>query len=90
MGETVGETMGETVGETANKILKYLQTKPHVTRTELAELLGLSIRGVEYNIKVLKESGNLIFCLPPKVSTARVGTNCIHPLASSLSCIHKK
>jgi ATP-dependent DNA helicase RecG len=52
-------TVGETVGETANKILKHLQIKPRATRDELAELLDLSIRGIEYNINMLKKSGKL-------------------------------
>ncbi|WP_394341112.1 winged helix-turn-helix domain-containing protein [Pararcticibacter amylolyticus] len=46
-GKTVGETVAETVGETSAKILAVLEENPYITRTQLSEFTGLSVRGVD-------------------------------------------
>ncbi|WP_158238001.1 winged helix-turn-helix transcriptional regulator [Emticicia sp. TH156] len=62
--ETVGETVTKPVRETVGEILKgssalilnYIKDNPAVTREELAELTKLSVRGVEYQLKKLREA----------------------------------
>jgi len=54
VGENVGEIVGETVGETAKKIMELLKKNPNLTREEIANQIGLSVRGVEYNLSQLK------------------------------------
>jgi predicted HTH transcriptional regulator len=53
--KTAGE--GETVEKTVEKTLKLLQNNPRITQAELAELTGLTRRGVEWNISQLKANG---------------------------------
>jgi ATP-dependent DNA helicase RecG len=57
VGETVGKTVGETVGETAKKIVTLINEDPTITREKLSGLLNISIRGVEWNLKKLKDQG---------------------------------
>jgi len=52
---SVGETVGETVGE----ILLAIEKNPKITREQLHKVVGLSIRGVEWNLAKLKEEGKL-------------------------------
>lgn len=48
----------QTVRKTTNdKIVELLQNNPMMTREVLAEILQLSVRGVEYQLKKLKETG---------------------------------
>ena len=47
----------ETVGETVGEILALLNNNPKITRAELSEKMGLSIRGIEWHLKNLKEKG---------------------------------
>jgi len=48
----------QTEGKTTNdKIVELLQNNPMMTREVLAEILQLSVRGVEYQLKKLKETG---------------------------------
>ncbi|MCQ4873470.1 ATP-binding protein [Butyricimonas paravirosa] len=55
--KTKEKTVGETVGETALRILQVIEEKPDVTRKELTEIVGLSIRRVEWNLAQLKAKG---------------------------------
>lgn len=55
--QTKEKTVGKTVGETALRILQVIEEKPNVTRKELTEIVGLSIRGVEWNLAQLKAKG---------------------------------
>ena len=48
-----------TVGETVGEILKLLKSNPHITRVELSETIGLSVRGIEWHLKNLKEKGQI-------------------------------
>ena len=47
----------KTVEKTVEKILKILSNTPSITVREISEILGLSRRGVEEQIKSLKQKG---------------------------------
>ncbi len=49
--------VGETVGETGLKILQLINNKPFITRLELSEAIGLSVRGIEWNLLQLRKKG---------------------------------
>ena len=61
VGETVVETVVETVGETPTGssalILGQIKNNPRITREELAALTSLTVRGVEYQLSKLRQSG---------------------------------
>ena len=48
---------GEKTTRTVEKILKILSNTPSITVREMSEILGLSRRGVEEQIKSLKQKG---------------------------------
>jgi len=52
----VREKIREKTGE---KIIKAIRGKPEITSTELAELAGLTVKGIEWNLKKLKNKGIL-------------------------------
>ena len=54
-----GETVEKTRVKTREKILRILKKRPEITIKELAEEIGLSSKGVEWNIRKLKEEGVL-------------------------------
>ena len=55
--KTVDWTVDKTVdGSTNERILNLLATNPRVTQEELARVLGLSVRGIEYAIGTLKKA----------------------------------
>ena len=55
--KTVDWTVNKTVdGPTNERILKLLATNPRATQEELARVLGLSVRGIEYAIGTLKKA----------------------------------
>ncbi|MBD3361430.1 winged helix-turn-helix transcriptional regulator [Candidatus Woesearchaeota archaeon] len=45
----------KTVGKTVGKILDLIRQNPKITREELSEKTGLSVRGIEWNLKNLKK-----------------------------------
>jgi ATP-dependent DNA helicase RecG len=47
------------VEKTVEKIFDLLDANPEISQRELAKLTGLSQRGVEWNIKKLKDEGSL-------------------------------
>ena len=55
-GKTVGKTVEKTVGKTAGKILDAIRDNPKVTQSQLAKITGLTVRGVEWNMKKLQEA----------------------------------
>jgi len=55
-GKTVEKTVGETVGETVGKILDAIRDNPKVTQNQLAKITGLTVRGVEWNMKKLQKT----------------------------------
>lgn len=52
-------TVGKTVGKTVGMILDFIREKPAITREEISIQTGLSVRGVEWNLKKLKKDGLL-------------------------------
>ena len=59
--KSVDKTVDWTVDKTAEsptneRILNLLATNPRVTQEELAKVLGLSVRGIEYAIGTLKKA----------------------------------
>ena len=66
LGDRVGEKVGEkektrekTRGKTREKIIELIKKDKDITTQQLSELLGLSIKGIEWQIKKLK-SENII------------------------------
>ena len=57
--KTVGETVGETTLKTVGKIIETIVHNPRITREDLAAILGLSVRGVEWNLAKLKKEGKI-------------------------------
>lgn len=57
--QTVEKTVEKTVENTVEKILAHLRTNPAATQREIAAAVGLSARGVEWNLKNLKAAGRL-------------------------------
>ena len=43
--------------KTREKIIDLIKNKPEITASELAEILKITVKGVEWNIKKLKEKG---------------------------------
>ncbi len=52
-------TVEKTVVKTRDKIIALIRQNPKITRVELAKSSGLSVRGVEWNIKILKKQSIL-------------------------------
>jgi len=63
VGEKVGERVGEKVGEklTVNqeRIIKNIKNNKHISAKQLSQLIGISDRKIEENIKKLKEKNIL-------------------------------
>jgi ATP-dependent DNA helicase RecG len=55
--ETVEKTVEKTREKTREKILKFIGQNNKITVVELADLLGITSKGVEYQITKLKGSG---------------------------------
>jgi ATP-dependent DNA helicase RecG len=53
------KTRVKTRVKTREKIIRLIQERPKITMKEMAERTGLSIKGVEWNIRKLKEEGIL-------------------------------
>ena len=50
------ETVGEILKGSTLQIVNHLRETPYATRQELAEALGLTVRGIEYHLKKLREA----------------------------------
>ena len=46
--------------KTTEKIIRILKERPYATAGQIAEELGLTIDGVDYNIRKLKKDGQII------------------------------
>ena len=57
--KTREKTRGRTREKTREKILVAIQADPHVTTAELARIMGLTAKGVEWNLKKLKAERRL-------------------------------
>ena len=51
--------MEKTVEKTVEKILNLIKENPKVTQMELSAKTGLTRRGIEWNLKQLKQVGKL-------------------------------
>ena len=65
VGINVGINVGTNVGENERKILSIIAHTPHATAREMAEALGITLRGCERILALLKQKGLI----------ARVGAN---------------
>lgn len=50
----------QTTENATEKIIKILKERPYATAGQLAEELGLTIDGVDYNIRKLKKQGRIV------------------------------
>ncbi len=57
--KTVEKTREKTRGKTREKMLSAIRLNQYITQNELASVVGLTIKGVEWNLKQLKEKGIL-------------------------------
>lgn len=64
--KTTQRTVEKTVEKAVEKILSLIQANPVITQNELIDATGLTRRGVEWNLKKLKESGRIIRVGPDK------------------------
>jgi ATP-dependent DNA helicase RecG len=53
------ETRVKTRVKTREKILEFISANPNITNQELADILELTVKGIEWQIKKLKEDGKL-------------------------------
>ena len=54
-----GKSVGDNT-QTTEKIIRILKERPYATAGQIAEELGLTIDGVDYNIRKLKKDGQII------------------------------
>ena len=59
LDDAAQKTAQKTVEKTVEKILDIIKKKPEITQDQIAEIVGISRRGIEWNLKKLKESGIL-------------------------------
>lgn len=57
--ESTAETVVKTVVKTRDRILLMIIQSPAITREALSKETGLSIRGVEWNLSLLKKEGKI-------------------------------
>lgn len=54
------QTTENTTQKTTEKIIRILKERPYATAGQLAEELGLTIDGVDYNIRKLKKQDRIV------------------------------
>lgn len=59
LDESREKSVEKGVEKSVEKIIRHLSENPHATQNELAIVTGLSVRGVEKNLMILKKSGRL-------------------------------
>ena len=57
---TTQKTTENATEKTTEKIIRILKDRPYTTAGQLAEELGLTIDGVDYNIRKLKKQGRIV------------------------------
>jgi ATP-dependent DNA helicase RecG len=57
--KSVEKTREKIREKTREKILKYLAENPAATQNDIVAVIGISVKGVEWNLKALKENGRL-------------------------------
>ena len=60
MENTTQKTTENATEKTTEKIIRILKDRPYTTAGQLAEELGLTIDGVDYNIRKLKKQGRIV------------------------------
>jgi ATP-dependent DNA helicase RecG len=65
-GENVGDTTQKTSEKTSEKILSAIKTDTTLSARQLAEILGLSPRAIEFQLSQLRKKGVLIRVGPDK------------------------
>lgn len=58
--KTTQKTTENATEKTTEKIIRILKERPYATAGQLAEELGLTIDGVDYNIRKLKKQGRIV------------------------------
>lgn len=58
--QTTENTTQKTTENATEKIIRILKDRPYTTAGQLAEELGLTIDGVDYNIRKLKKQGRIV------------------------------
>lgn len=58
--QTTESTTQKTTENATEKIIRILKERPYATAGQLAEELGLTIDGVDYNIRKLKKQGRIV------------------------------
>ena len=58
--KTTENATEKTTEKTTEKIIRILKDRPYTTAGQLAEELGLTIDGVDYNIRKLKKQGRIV------------------------------
>ena len=58
-GEPRGKTREETREKTRDKILALIAANPSISTNELAEQIGITPKGIEWQIQQLKRAGQL-------------------------------
>lgn len=56
--KTVGKTVGKTVRKT-DEVFDLIKADPQITREQLANETGLSVRGIEYHLKILRDTNRI-------------------------------
>jgi predicted HTH transcriptional regulator len=65
-GVDVGDKVGDKITENQQKILFLIKDNPSVSAQKLAEMVGVSRRKIEENLKKLKDTGKLLRIGKPK------------------------
>lgn len=58
--QTTENTTQKTTENATEKIIRILKERPYTTAGQLAEELGLTVDGVDYNIRKLKKQGRIV------------------------------
>lgn len=58
--KTTQKTTENATEKTTEKIIRILKERPYATAGQLAEELGLTVDGVDYNIRKLKKQGRIV------------------------------
>ena len=57
--KTREKSVEKTREKTGEKILRYLAENPAATQNDIVAVIGISVKGVEWNLTTLKENGRL-------------------------------
>ena len=58
-GKTTEKTTEKNVEKSVEKVWRLIKQDPYITTKQIADAVGLSIRGIEENIKKLKREGRI-------------------------------